>query len=406
MLEHIAKYKQHKFNSISKSLSYIVGIGVLCGLLLLLSACTNPFQAPAHGSSDSTLTTDTTPTLVVSPTPAYKPTPISLQVVGCPTLSINWDKLVGTRANVNKVQVVTCSSLEGTGTLDALVNVRYYSPDAKLDVYVYDNLIGTPVQRFKVQGLLDGDAQISPTGTVMTAEIGPHGVSNLAQNLFKEYKWNGSNFGQILFPGMYPDMTHYQAEKDQALFVSLGGTSGKNSWETSGVLVTEHLVSDIFRWQSVNKVVLKNNTVDPIIVQIINLGPGGGGFDATLYHLDGNYNNILEITSISSIDGSATLTNPTPNSQLTSPIKVSSSYTAGTGILGRVALYDDTYALVGDTSAIKGSATSGTAVFSPSVTYHLNASGLQEGVVAFYASNQNNIGYTNQVVMVKVFFSS
>src|SRR5919202_809534 len=81
MLDHIAKYKQHKFNSISKGLSYIAGIEVLCGLLLLLSACTNPLQAPAHGSSDSTLTTDITPTPVISPTPAYKPTPISLQVV-------------------------------------------------------------------------------------------------------------------------------------------------------------------------------------------------------------------------------------------------------------------------------------------------------------------------------------
>jgi hypothetical protein len=239
----------------------------------------------------------------------------------------------------------------------------------------------------------------------MTAEIGPHGVSNLAQNLFKEYKWNGSSFGQILFPAMYPDMTHYQAEKDQALFVSLGGTSGKNGWESSGVGVAEHLASDIFRWTDVSKTVLKS-LYDPIIVQVTNLGPGGGGFVATLYHLDGNSNNIMEITNVASTDGSALLTSPAGNSQLANPIKVSSSYTASTGILGRVALYDDTYALVGDTGAIKGSATSGTAVFAPSVTYHLNASGLQEGVVAFYASNQNNIGYTNQVVMVKVFFSA
>ena len=103
-----------------------------------------------------------------------KPPTITLQVVGCPTLSINWDSLIGTHSNVNKVQKVTCSNLEGGGSLQALVNVRYYTPDAKLDVYVYDNLSGTPAQRFKVQGLVDGDAQISPTGTITTAEIGVH----------------------------------------------------------------------------------------------------------------------------------------------------------------------------------------------------------------------------------------
>ena len=69
---------------------------------------------------------------------------ITLQVVGCPALSINWDSLIGTHTNVNKVQKVTCGSLEGNGLLQALVNVRYYTPGAKLDFYVYDNLSGTP----------------------------------------------------------------------------------------------------------------------------------------------------------------------------------------------------------------------------------------------------------------------
>ena len=77
--------------------------------------------------------------------------------------------MVGTKAGVNKVQKVTCGTFEN-GVLAALVNVRYYSSDDKMDFYVYDNLSGTPTKRFEVQGLIGGDAQISPTNTIITAE--------------------------------------------------------------------------------------------------------------------------------------------------------------------------------------------------------------------------------------------
>jgi hypothetical protein len=411
MLERMKQHKQKQYKSPRWNLLfYSIGIVGLCSLILLLSACTNPFTTPAQTGNDTStpdLSDFVTPTPSPSPTPKYQLPTITLQVSGpCP--SLKWDSLVGTHANVNKVQTVTCGSLEGSGSLDALIGVRYYSPDAKLDAYVYDNLSGTPTQRFKLLGLLNGKAVISPTGTVMTAELGPHGFATSGQNVYKEFQWNASTggFGQILFNGIYPDITHYQAEVAQANFASSGGSTGSFAWEASGTDIAQRLATQIFHWQSVNKVVVKNNKVDPITVQIDNLGPGGGGFTATIYHLDGNYNNILEITAITSLDGSAVLSGPTANAQLASPVKVSGTYAAGSGILGRVVVYDDTYTLVGDTGPIKGSATSGTASFTPSVPYHLSSSGLQEGVVAFYSSNQNNVNLTNQVVMVKVFLSA
>jgi hypothetical protein len=118
------------------------------------------------------------------------------------------------------VQKVTCGYLEGNGLLQALVHVRYYTPDAKLDFYVNDNLSGTPTQRFKVPMLIDGDTNIGTTGTITTTEIGMSGLSRAVSDLFKEYKLNSATFVQILFPGLYPDVTHYQAEKSQAHFVS------------------------------------------------------------------------------------------------------------------------------------------------------------------------------------------
>jgi hypothetical protein len=336
-----------------------------------------------------------------------KPTPITLQVVGCPTLSINWDSLIGTHANVNKVQKVTCGNLEGNGSLQALVNVRYYTPDAKLDFYVYDNLSATPAQRFKVQGLVGGDTQISPTGTITTAEIGIHGLSSAAPDLFKEYKWNGTTFIQVIFPGLYPDVTHYQAEKSHALYVSQGGASGNESWRTSGVDVAGHLAFSVFRWPNVTKSVVHNNPlVDPIIVQITNNGPGGGGFIATLYHLDRVSTNILEITSVTSTNGSVSLTNPTVGTQVTSPVSVQGNYVASGSILGRVVLYDNTYVTVGDTGALHSSLTAGSASFSVAIPYTLSASGVQEGVIAFFVTTQNNTALINQAVMMKVFLSA
>jgi hypothetical protein len=388
--------------------SLITGVLVLFSVLILLTGCTSPFFTPSQSGPDGTPTLTDSPTAVASPTPVVKLPTITLQVVGCPALTINWDNLVGTHTNVNKVEKVTCGYLEGNGLLQALVNVRYYTPNAKLDFYVYDNLSATPVQRLKVQGLIDGDTQISPKGTVTTAEIGLgiNGLSSVVPNLFKEYQWNGTAFVQILFPGIYPDITHYQAEKSQALYVSQGGASGNESWRTSGVLVAAHLASSVFHWSNVTKAVVKNNLVDPIIVQIINNGPGGGGFNATLYHLDGVSSNILEITSVSSTNGSASLSSPTSGAQISSPVSVQGNYVASGSILGRVVLYNNTYDTVGDTGDLHSSVTSGSGSFSVAIHYTLNARGVQEGVIAFLSTTQNNTALINQAVMMKVFLSA
>lgn len=397
------QYRANRFRILRLNLSFIAGILSLCCLVMVLSACTSPFFTPSESGSGTTPVLSVSPAHIMTPTPAAKLPTITLQVVGCPALSINWDSLVGTHANVNKVQKVTCGSLEGNGSLQAVVNVRYYTPGAKLDMYVYDNLSGTPVQRFKVLGLIDGDTNISTTGTITTAEIGPNGIKSVIPDLFKEYKWNGSTFTQILFPGIYPDITHYQAEKSQALYASTGGASGNESWRTSGVLVAEHLAFSIFHWSNVNKAVLKNNLVDPIIVQVINNGTGGGGFDATLYHLDGVSSNILEITSVTSSNGSVSLNNPASGTQVSSPVNVVGNYAASGSIVGKVVLYDNTYVTVGDSGALHST---GSGSFSVPMHYTLNAHGMQEGVVAFLSTTQNNVAFINQAVMVKVFLSA
>ncbi|HVB73497.1 MAG TPA: hypothetical protein VNE38_08065 [Ktedonobacteraceae bacterium] len=319
----------------------------------------------------------------------------------------NWDSLLGTKSGVDKVQLVSCGSLEGSGSLEAVVGVGYYTLDARLDVYVFDHLTSTPTITFKVPGLIDGDAQISPTGSLVTAEIGLKGIPSKTTNLFKEYQWNGSGFVQVLFPYLYPDMTLYQAEQDNTLVTGeIAAGQKADLWKTSGTEEAAHLALSIFLWSTVTQTVLTyDKAADTIIVQINNTAPGGGGFIATLHHLDGNANNILEIASVRPLDSNTTLTSPAPGAQLTSPISVSGVALAGSQILGEVAVFDDTYILAGNSGPIASSGSS-YVTFTNSVKYSLNASGLQEGVVVLMTTDQNNPALTSQIEMIKVFLSA
>ncbi len=367
----------------------------------MLSACA---KAPAKkGSGD--LTPTLTPGHTVTPTPASKPITITLQIVGCPAgLSINWDRLVGTTAHINKVQKVTCGSLEGNGSVEALVNVRYYSSDSRLDYYVYDNLFGAPQQTFKMLNLLAGDAQISPSNTIMTAEVGPQDTLKAARDVFKEFQWNGTGFVQIFFPGMYPDATYYQAEQDQAqLNAEFARGEKRNAWKITFYGVVDQLAKDIFHWTDTHAATIRfRSSTSTYIAAVYNLGPGGGGFVATMFHLDNSEANVFEVMNITSIDGSASLNAPAAGTRLADPLTVSGVAPASGTILGKVVVYNDTFTAIGDSGNITSSASSGNVNFSKTVHYQLNSPNIQEGMVAFFATNQNNTNYINQVVMVKV----
>ncbi len=384
-------------------------IGMLAALVLLLSAC-NLLGTPSQtGRSGTPVLTSITPTQVTSPTPVPTLPTITLQVVGpCPSsLANSWDHVVGTKPGVAKVQKVMCGSLEGSGSLDALVIARYYTPDYKMDFFVYDNLSGTPNRRFAVQGLVQGDAQISPASTIITSQL----ISNIAipPNVFKEYQWNAAtaSFAQILFPGLYPDVTHYQAEHAQFV-ANAYAAQGKTPWQDSASSVVNKLASDIFHWTlTTTKTVTFNQRTSTYIVQETNTGPGGGGFVATLFHLDTVATNIFEISQIAPLDTGTRISSPAPGVRLSSPVSVSgTSYQASGSVLGEVMIYDDTYTIVGNSGAIPSTASGGYVNFTQSVSYHLNAPGQQEGVVAFLGTNQNNASLSNQVAMVKVFFSA
>jgi hypothetical protein len=372
---------------------------IICGLTFL-TACTNPFAAPSQSG-----TVGADPTLVVSPTKAISPTPtfnlpaITLQVVGaCP--SINWDNLVGTHAGVNKAQKVSCNALAGNGTLDALVNVRYYSSDARLDVYVY-NVSGAPAQIFKLQNLVHGDAQISPNNTIITAEIAPNGLPSATPDLFKEFQWNGSTFGQIMFPGFYPDSSYYQALQDQVAV-----SAGRDTWKTSGFPVLDSLALRLCHWsQTSDKTITYNSRTATYIVQVTNLGAGGGGFVAKLFRLNNITTNIFEVMQVTPLDGATSLSLPAVGATLTNPVNVSGVAQGTSNILGHVVLFDETHVAIGDSGAIHSPAASGMVNFTYTMHYQADAHGLQDGVLALFSTTQNTLDFSNQVMMIKVFIS-
>lgn len=378
---------------------------VMSGLSFLLSGCTspiNPFTTPSKSGNGvvPTFTPNASNTKIVSSTPTTKPVTITLQVTSnCPS-TINWDSLVGSHANVNKVQKVTCDALEGSGTLQALINVRYYSADAKLDFYVY-NLYGTPTQVFNVQGLLMGDAQISPAHTIITAEIAPNGLPTAVPDLFKEYQWSGGSFVQVMFPGIFPDMTYYQAEQDQASV-----NAGRDTWKTSGFPVLDSLALRLCHWPKTSDKTLTFDSRHGIyIVQVSNLGPGGGGFVAKMFRLDNVVTNIFEVMQITPLDGTTSLTLPTSNSKITSPMHVSANTWASTNVLAHVVVYDDSNIAIGDSGALHSPLASGFVNFTSTVNFQPNAHGTQDGVIALFTTTQNNIELSNQVVMIKVFLN-
>ena len=140
-------------------------------------------------------------------------------------------------------------------------------------------------------------------------------------------------------------------------------------------------------------------------ITVTNLAAGGGGFVAVVHHLDEVPTNIFEIEQVTSINGSAGISNVAAYARLSSPVSVSGGALASGSILGQVVLYDDTYTTVGSSGAIKSSAATGYVQFTVSISYHLTP-GLEEGIVAFFPTSQNNTALTNQAVLVKVFFSA
>ena len=388
----------------------IIGANLTLLLTLILSACNGPGSTTTANSTatrsagigNSSTTTGSAPQLKLG----TRPCP---EAVKDPSY---WDPIVGTQANVSKVEGVSCANLVGSSSLQALITVRYDGTGQILDVYVYNNITDpSPTQIFKLQNLYKGNARISGYNTLLTAEVdqdssvNKHVSSNatLTQDLFREFKWSdgAGTLIPVTFPGIFPDLTRYQAETAQAQV-----NQGHQPWRLSAIQTAQALAANLLHWTPSAPATLLSgggNSDLNAVVTVKSTNTGSATITVTLSRLEGNSKgNIWEATSVTSPDLSISI--PQDRDLLTNPITVKGTGNAFEGRVGKVIVLDHLYTEIGHGEAI-GVAGNGSTTFSMSVTYNSTfKSGLQEGVVVLYSYSSAD-GSISGATMVKEMLS-
>ncbi len=295
----------------------------------------------------------------------------------------------------------------GIPRLQALVTVRYQGTASTLDVHVYDQITNaSPTQIFKVQGLYKGNATISAYNTVMTAEVDLNssintGKSNaaLTQDLFREFKWSdgAGTLVPIAFPGIYPDLTRYQAEGDQQQV-----NQGRDPWKLSATQVAQALATNLLQWSSSATTNLISGGGKQDVdaqVDVKSSNPGGGVIHVTMSRLENNANGGIWIVTTVTSDG-LKISAPPANDVLSSPLTITGQGNTFEGKIGTAIILDHLYTNIGQASAT-GTNGNGTSAFSTTLTYTSSfKGGDQEGVLALY-SYSNADGSIATAIMQK-----
>src|SRR5260221_2953634 len=197
------------------------------GLVLVFTMLGSACRLDFGGESGSGSPPASTPRANAQPTPV--PSGIPPGVEPCPDAvkdQAYWHAVVDVGTG-QTLEHVLCGSVMGPPTLEAMVTVRHAGASRTLDVHIYTNITKVnPTSIFTRRGLSHGDARISGNSTILTAEaerqsrINAHrSEADLTQDLFREFKWSTQQrtFVQGSFPGIYPDLTRYQAQVGHAL---------------------------------------------------------------------------------------------------------------------------------------------------------------------------------------------
>jgi hypothetical protein len=378
-----------------RSKSLLISTTFVLLLAFTLAACSG-------GSSSGT--TPTTRGTTTGGGPGSGTTPTASPGVGlgpqpCPDAvkaPAHWDPIIPTQNGVTKVEHVTCGNLIGNPTLQALVTVRYQGTGAALDVYVYTSITSPgPSQLFKLQNLYMGDARISGYNTVLTVEVDQNSSINagkdnasLTKDLFREFKWSdgAGTLVPVSFPGMYPDLTRFQAEIDQAQV-----NQGQDPWKLNAAMVAGHMAADphLLNWPaSIQTTVVSGggSSDTDAVVTVKNPAPVAGAIKVSLQRLEQNTNGgIWEVVAVEA--DRISITSPQSRDRITNPLTVTGTGSAFEGVVGTVAVLDHLYNDIGHANA-QGAVGNGSTTFSATVTYKSTfKSGFQEGIVVLFAAN-------------------
>jgi hypothetical protein len=311
------------------------------------------------------------------------------------------------------VERVSFGRLVGDTSLQALVTVRVAGGGGFLNVSVYDRITDLhPRELFTLTGLLLGDARISPVNTLLTAQSdgasdptdGPSLGSGLVQDLFREFKWSASAgaFVQVALPSLFPDLTRWQAEADQA---KVG--AGQDLWKLDAARTAVLFANSVLKWSTDAPAILLSGggTQDlQAVVRVASTYPGGATITVTLSRFDeATTSGIWEVTQVRG-EAFMSLTSPQNGATLTSPVTATGTSSAFEGDAGTVFVLNHLSTPIGHGRAVP--ATQGKTTFTATVPYASSfQGGAVEGLIAFYVYSQAD-GSIATAALVKVLLSA
>lgn len=387
-------------------------IGGLLALLFLIPL----FAACGNGSRSTGITPTPQRTAAKVGTGSATPDGTPGTVFGpqaCPAGSADlahWQAIINPYAygGQQHVESVSCANLMDNPSLQALVTDRRLDTSNTLDVFMFTNITAaTPTRVFQTYGLVKGDAKISDFSTVMTAQadqLSPlntgKSVSAMTADLYREFKWSESarTLVQTAFPGIFPDLTRYQAEADQEQV-----NQGHQPWKLSATMVANALAVSLLDWSSSSPTTLLSGGGthdDSAVVKVKSSAAGSGAIEVTLSRLKGNTNGgIWEAVAVA-VDGMS-ITSPGPLAQFSSPVRVKGTGNAFEGQIGQLIVLDHLYHKIGQANAT-GTVGEGQTSFSTSVYFQSTfPAGIQEGVLVLSAPSNAN-GSIAAAVLIKV----
>ena len=405
---------------------WYIGTAVVIVLVLLLSIGAvmlaqlgpHPVPQPTPTVQPTALPTGVPTTITTTPGADITPTPGPDIVLGpraCPAAvkdPASWRQFLPTSPLSFNPQEVTCGNLLDKPTLQAMVvatEVIGGGPTFR-SVFVYDNITASqPHLLFTWRHLLLGEARISGYNTIMTVEVDLHSSLNqgkayaaLTPDLFREFDWNADKgtFVQAAFPGIFPDLTRYQAENDQAQV-----NKGKDPWKNDPKAVALRLGEQFFSWKRPLMTTLLSGGGTNDVYATVKLEatpfPGmkvGPSVTVTLSRLEGNPRNMWVVIAVE--DGPGVLTSITPRSLLASPVRFEGTADAHERLIGHAYVLDHLFSVVGQaTINAQPGLENATSPYSVLVSYETSfKTGPQEGVVEVALSSPVGAPY----VLVKV----
>jgi len=306
------------------------------------------------------------------------------------------------------VEGVLCGYLMGVPTLQAVVKVRYGGTASLLDIAVYAHSTNTNPSRICYhKGLPHGDVRISNYNTLLTGEIDPQSgqQAQVQQDLYCEFRWSdgAGTLVQIAFPGLFPDLTRYQAEFEQG---EVNTGQGLQQWRLSAVTTAQNFAEFVLLWDpnAPTTVLSGGSTHDAkALILVKNPSAGGATIKLSLSRLELNTNGgIWEVTDVAT-DG-MTIASPQNAQQLTSPVQVKGVDTAFAGKPTTIMVFDHDRTEIGQATVTQASGI-GNTPFAISIPYSSSFQGeTQEGSIVLYRYRENHV--IAGAVMVKVLLSA